>query len=86
LRTRAAAARELIRNKELSPEVALSYVVWPTVELEQASASPRRQFTAADRERALELVAAGFSWAYTASAIGCSKGAVGDWVRCSSRV
>jgi hypothetical protein len=79
---RAAAAVRLVAAGELSPETALFLTVWPPGEVEQASATPERaQFSAEQRARALEFVAAGFSWAYAASAIGASKGAIGDWVR-----
>jgi DNA invertase Pin-like site-specific DNA recombinase len=81
LRARAAAARELIRNREVSPEVGLSYAVWPTVELEEASAGDPRRFTSEDHARALQLVAAGVSWSQAAREIGCNKATVGDWVR-----
>jgi len=38
------------------------------------------------RQRALELVAGGASWAQAAREVGVSKGAVGDWIRAQRRV
>jgi hypothetical protein len=82
LYTRGAAARELILNRELDPAVALSYVVWPSRKLAEASASITRRVYGEDvRRRALELVDAGYSWSAAGREVGVHKATVGDWVR-----
>lgn len=81
--TRASAALDVVREGSLDGELALSYVIWPTPELEEASEVPRdrRTVNRDQRERALELVAGGLSWARAAAEVGVCKATVGDWVR-----
>ena len=43
------------------------------------------QFTTKDCERAVRMVAAGRTQAEAAQAIGCSVGAVRNWMKCSKR-
>ena len=79
LQVRAAAARALIAAGELEPAAALSWVVWPSAAVADASAS--RDGNAGRRERALALVESGVSWADAAGSVGVTKASVGDWLR-----
>lgn len=85
---RAAAARELIRAGELTPETGLFLVVFPSPDLERASRTPRSRaaFDAGTRARAVQLVESGLSWAQAAEQVGASKQTVGGWVRAASDV
>ena len=84
LQARAAAARALIAAGELEPAAALSYVIWPSTAL--ADASTRRGGNGERRERALTLVDAGVSWADAAACVGVTKASIGDWLRKSRTV
>jgi len=79
IQARAEAARQLIATGEFSPEVALSYVVWPTASL--ADIPGRMEHDASIRQRALELVDAGLSQAQAGAAVGVPRTTIQTWVR-----
>jgi Homeodomain-like domain len=86
----AGAARELVVSGELEPAEALWLVINPTDDLIEAASTFTREHGQPGprppevRQRALELVAGGASWAEAARAVGVSKAAVGGWVRAES--
>jgi DNA-binding NarL/FixJ family response regulator len=86
LRVRAAAAIDLVAQGLLDSEAALTLVVWPTDKVLIASEAcadqdGRNAYTEGQRERALELVDSGLSWAQAGREVGVSKSTVGTWVR-----
>ena len=85
IQARAAAARELIAAGELDAPVALSYVVWPSAKLADIP-SRVTEYPPELRDRALELVDGGASWAQAARAVGVHKQTVGGWVKAQRRV
>jgi hypothetical protein len=73
LHTRARAARELIRARELDPDIALSFVVWPSPRLAALSLEGRRVYSEETRLRALGFVDGGMSWAVAGRELGVPK-------------
>jgi hypothetical protein len=71
------------RRRSGRPEVALSFVVWPSVKLRACSerhAAPRRvRYTEQQRGRALALVAEGWSQQRVAVALGVPRTTVQLW-------
>jgi hypothetical protein len=83
---RAEAAADLARKGLIDGMLALSYVVWPSVEVEAASDAVavnggRRMYSDAQRLRALELVDSGCSWAEAGREVGVPKTTVQTWIK-----
>ena len=86
---RAYAAVALVQRGAIDGELALSYVIWPTTDLERASeeyAGRCDRYSEATRRRAIELVDSGLSWAHAGQEIGAPKQKIAGWVRASRRV
>jgi hypothetical protein len=74
----------LVESGELDGAIALSYVLWPSDVVESASrvaVGGRVRPSREQKDRAVELVEQGRSWAKAGAACGISKGAVGDELR-----
>jgi hypothetical protein len=71
LAARASAAHDVLAEGGADGELVLSYVVWPTVKLEEATATARasKRVTPEQVERIFELHAAGMSWAAIAEEV-----------------
>ena len=71
----------------IDPAIALSYVLWPTETVEDASEAVaakgvvRGRHCERTRLRPLELVDAGYSWADAGREVDVPKTTVGTWVR-----
>jgi hypothetical protein len=76
-RVRAEAAIRLIREGEVSPLLALSYVCWPSAKLEALSSRP--SLAEERRRRGLALRDAGMSRQRVALELGVAKGTVQGW-------
>lgn len=72
LRARQAAAHEILSGDDrIDGPLLLSFVVWPTPELQQAAAAapPSKQVTSEQVKRIFELAEAGLSWAAIAERV-----------------
>ena len=83
---RAEAAADLARKGLIDGMLALSYVVWPSVEVEAASdvvavSGGRRRYSDAQRLRALELVDGGFRGRRPAVRLACRRRRCGTWIK-----
>ena len=87
LQVRAAAAHQLVEAGLIDFELALAFVIFPSEEVESASAvvaaagERRHGYSDAQKRRALDLVDAGYSWAQAGREVGVPKPTIGTWVR-----
>ena len=79
------AARKLVDAREVDGALALSYVLGTSEAVESVSATVAalgpQQVGAMRKQRGLELIDQGYSWAQAARAVGVAKQTVGDWVK-----
>lgn len=83
---RVSAARDLVAVGELDGWKALEWMLWPSKDVAAASetvarTTKRRGYSNETKQRALELVDSGLSWAAVGRRLGVPKPTVGMWVR-----
>ena len=71
LAARASAAHDVLAGEGVDGVLLLSYIIWPTLEIEEATATarPSKRVTPEQVERIFELHATGLSWAAIAKEV-----------------